>query len=191
MAEIESFNNCWSFKEEWVGAEKEKWSPPEESPDGVSHLVQPAVEGRKKVTPIPPRPTKSAFGQITSVVEPPAPSPVEIKQQKNSSDPVWLMMDKAKKFETPVEMSLIISLPTKSLYDVARESFEEGGDKVIEYIISNLDDNKIKDSLRLALHNAYGDFLNGSVNELGEPIAIKEPVISGPSADKNKNAKNE
>ena len=37
------------------------------------------------------------------------------------------MMDKAKKFETEVEMNLTISLPAKSLYDVADESFEDGG----------------------------------------------------------------
>ena len=77
-------------------------------------------------------------------------------QQAKMSDPVWVMMEKAKKFDTEVEMTLNIALPSKSLFDVADESFEEGGQKVIEYIIDNLDDSKLKDALKVALREAYG-----------------------------------
>jgi hypothetical protein len=203
MAEIEGPKNCWTFKEEWVGRQEERWSAPEEAPDGVSHLVQPFVPGRRKVTPFPPRPTRSNFGQISNPVQESdlTMQGTGISQQSSSNavnkaflgDPVWLMMDKAKKFDTQVEMSLTISLPSKSLYDVARDSFDEGGTKVIEYIISNLDDKKLKDSLRLALLDAYGDSEKPSVNELGEPIAIEEPVITSQIAvetDSKRNLKN-
>jgi len=202
MAEIDSPSNCWTFKTEYVGRQEERWSAPEEAPDGVSHLVQPFVEGRKKVTPVPPRPTKSAFGQINSFSESPNISPAggtNVQQQASndeigrlSNDPVYLMMDKAKKFDTVIEMNLVVSLPSKSLYNVADESFEDGGDKVIEYIIRNLDDQKLKDSLKRALKEAYGNEFSKEIKDsfnLKEPEVVEEPVIGEPIAEKTKSKK--
>ena len=147
MAEVDSPSNVWTFKEEWVGRQEERQ---EMDADGRMQIVQPFIEGRKKVTPIPPKPTKSSFGQVNSFSQ---GSNTNLSQGTNvqqrasndelgvvSNDPVYLMMDKAKKFDTVIEMNLIVSLPSKALYNVAEESFEEGGDKVIEYIIRNLDD---------------------------------------------------
>lgn len=188
MAEVPSTNpdNLWTFDTKWVGRQEERWSRPEDSPDGEVHLVQPFVKGRKKVTPKPPRKVKSVFGAIDKRIE---SAPPKSERSKYEGDPVWLMMEKAKKFDTDVEMSVTISLPSKSLYDVAKESFEEGGPKVIEYIIENLDNQKLKDSLKVALEDAYGEphgeeppeYLQQGV-DLGEPEAIEEPVISGPVA---------
>jgi len=167
MAEIDSPNNIWTFKEEWKGREEEIWSEPNDSPTGESHLVQPFREGRMEVHQIPPKRTTSNFGQITRHIETPTitQAPVNLVQQQapnaqppaNTNDPVWLMMDKAKKFDTEVEMTLKVALPTKSLYNVAKESFDDGGNKIIEYIISNLDDKSLKDALKEALKVAYGD----------------------------------
>lgn len=158
MAEIDSPQNCWGFNISWVGREEERWSPPEESSDGVSHLVQPFIEGRKKVVPIPPRPTKSNFGKIDNVVNLLIDN-VENKHKIdiNNMSPVNLMLDKAKKFGINIEMNLTISLPSKSLYGVISESFENGEDQFIEYIINNIDNHKIKESLKIALYNAYTD----------------------------------
>lgn len=177
MAEVSSTNseNLWTFDVKYVGRQEEKWSPPEESPDGVSHLVQPFFPGKKKVTPRPPKKVKSVFGTIDKHIEK-APTPEE--RPKYDGDPVWLMMDKAKKFDTNVEMTVTISLPAKSLYEVAKESFEEGGSKVIEYIIENLDNQKLKDSLKVALEDAYGEPHREDPPEyLQEPEAIQEPEI--------------
>jgi len=102
------------------------------------------------------------------------------------------MMDKAKKFDTVIEMNLIVSLPSKALYNVAEESFEEGGDKVIEYIIRNLDDQKLKDSLRRALKEAYGNEFSKEIKDsfnLKEPEAVEESVIGEPVVEKAKNKK--
>lgn len=194
MAEIESPKNCWTFSEKWVGREEERWSLPEDSPDGERHLVQPLVKGKKKVTPKAPKRTSSNFGQISN------PEPIAtvtpdnglIVQQGASidvTDPVYMMMDRAKKFDTPVIMDLVISLPSKSLYEVAKESFEEGGEKVIEYIISNLDNQKLKDSLKVALKFAYGDEDPpgepnvGPFVSLEERVAEVEPVVSDVKAE--------
>lgn len=185
MAEVENPKNIWTFDTKWVGREEEKWSRPEDSPDGEVHLVQPFVQGRKQTTPIPPRKSKAKFGAISNYVAPAPPAPVN----PLLNDPVWLMMDKAKKFDTDVEMIVTISLPTKSLYDVAKESFDEGGSKVIEYIIENLDNQKLKESLKTALMDAYGEDtsivpeLNIPEMDLGEPVAVVEPIIRKATED--------
>ncbi len=157
MAEISDPKNKWRFEEKWIGRQEEKWA---ENADGEKVCVKPFIKGRKKITPIPPKPVKAKFGKIdTSYTDKREEKREEKKEEKHQlhNDPVWVMMEKAKKFSTEVSMTLTISLPSKSLYDVAKESFDEGGTKVIEYIINNIDDKLLKDSLRTALTNAYED----------------------------------
>jgi hypothetical protein len=167
LAEIENPNNVWVFTEEWIGREEEKWDT---NSSGEQVCVIPFRPGRKKVTPIPPKTTISKFGQISTFTSTPPPNNDNIDsniknqqqaldkaQQSNSSDPVYIMCEKAKKFDTEISMTLNISLPKRSFYNVAKESFEDGGEKVIEYIIQNLDDQAIKASLKQALLESYED----------------------------------
>lgn len=173
MAEVSDPNNIWKFKTEWVGREEEVW---ETNKDGEKVCVQPFVEGRKKVTAIPPKKTESKFGQITEI----APVQTPIKQTINTQDPVFIMLDKAKKYDIVVPMELTIALPSKSLYNVAKESFEDGSSKVIEYIINNLDDTKLKNSLKIALLSAYEE-IEISNNTLFEPQLVDQPIIGEPT----------
>jgi hypothetical protein len=170
MAEIDSPNNRWKFKEEWVGRQEERW---ETNADGEKVCVQPFIPGKKKVIPIPPRPTTSRFGQVKPQPKPQKTPEQKVEElspeilkdkieemkreelQKKMSDPVYLMLEKAKKYSTEVPMVLTVYLPTVSLYDVVKESFDEGNKKFIDYIIDNLDEKLLKDSLRDALYSAY------------------------------------
>ncbi len=154
MAEVENATNIWTFDVKYVGRQEEKWSAPEDAPDGVSHLVQIFVEGKKKTTPIPPRKSKAKFGAINKHIEA-APPKEEKKKNQYEGDPVWLMMEKSKKNDTEINMSLIISLPSKSLFNVIQESFEDGDKKAISFIIDQIDDVKIKEGLEEALFLAY------------------------------------
>ena len=109
MAEIDSHTNVWTFAEEWVGRQEERWEL-NEAQERV--CVQPFVEGRRKVTATPPRRTsKAKFGEISKRIE--APVVQEKQVPELSGDPVWVMMDKARKFDTEVPMLLVISLPSK------------------------------------------------------------------------------
>jgi len=160
MAEVSDTKNLWLIKKEWVGREEEVW---DKNKDGEPVCVQPFKAGREKITLIPPRKTTTKFGTgLPTVIE----TPQAIKAKINSSDPVWVMMEKAKKFHTPIQMELTISLPAKSLYNVAKESFEEGGEKVIDFIINNIDDLKLKESLRTALYSAYEDVMEPKINNI-------------------------
>ena len=130
---------------------------------------------KKKINLVPPRPTRNQYGQLATTkdlieekktiivrderVQQQAPNEAQqapMAPPQDMSDPVYIMMEKAKKVDTEVEMTLNIALPSKSLFNVAVESFDEGGEKVVEYIIRNLDDKKLKDGLKEALYEAYG-----------------------------------
>lgn len=174
MAEIDDHKNAWQFKEEWVGRTEEVWVEQDETNPGNKVCVQPAVPGRKVIKLVPPRPTPkthSVFGiisngQTNSTPEPTSnPSdnlqkmPEEIKQPNsfNASDPVYILLSKSKKLDNEVNMQMIISLPPKSLYDLANDSFEDGGEKFIQYIVDELSVEDIKTSLKDAIRYAYND----------------------------------
>jgi len=165
MAEIDNPKNGWNFEEQWVGREEEVW---ELNGDGISVCVQPFVEGRKTFKLIPPTPTapsKSNFGVIEQKTITPnetilndtivgQTSPNVVSQPAaNMQDPVYIMISKSKKIDQIVEMELSVSLPSVSLFNVIAESFENGDEKLLEYIIQDIDvtsiKNAIKDSLRV------------------------------------------
>jgi hypothetical protein len=168
---------------------------------GETGVVNPRKK-KRAIELIPPRttpPNHSVFGQIKSSTVTPShviDNPVQntkvqqtqanAQPQTNSNDPVWLMCNSSKKFDTPVNLTLTISLPKKSFYNVAKESFESGGEKVVEYIIQNLDNQKIKDALKIALMEAYDDSPAPIKKVLPEgmfiPETVEEPEISGPVA---------
>jgi hypothetical protein len=163
MAEIDHPNNCWQFREEWVGREEEKW---ELNGEGISVCVQPYVPGKKVTRLIPPRttpPTHSAFGRIqrsfeaeNNVVQQLAASTQQnLGTTIDKSDPIYILMSKCKKSDTQISMDMTVSLPPKNLYNIAKESFEEGNDKFIDYIVNEITVNEIKDALKVAIKNMY------------------------------------
>lgn len=148
MAEIDHPDNRWSFKEVWVGRQEEKW---ELNAEQEKVCIQPLIKGRKTIKLICPKPTAartSVFGEINQVQAP-------AKSNVDTSDPVYIMMSKAKKVDNDVEMIMSIALPSKNLYNVAEESFDKGGKKVVEYIIENIDTKDIKDALKVAITQMY------------------------------------
>ena len=136
MAEVENATNIWKFNTEWKGRQEERTELNEAQ---VRVIVQPAIAGRQVITPIPPRKTNSNFGAITKHVEPVIVEP----SLPVIDDPVDIMVLNSKKFETEVSLDMIIFLPKKNLYSIIEESFN-GGDKMIEYIINNIDINLSK-----------------------------------------------
>lgn len=168
MAEIDHPDNCWKFKEEWVGRMEEVWVEQDETNPGNKVCVQPFVPGKKVTKLDPPRPTPkthSVFGIINNKPEPtpqPIPQPVQeiVKEvipesSLSKSDPVYILMSKAKKIDTDITMGMVISLPPKNLYEIAKESFDEGDDKFITYIVDELTVNEIKDALKVAIKEMY------------------------------------
>jgi hypothetical protein len=52
-------------------------------------------------------------------------------------------------------MNITISLPPKNLYYIAKESFDEGEKKFVEYIIGDIEVDKIKEAIKIAIMNMY------------------------------------
>jgi hypothetical protein len=169
MAEVSDPNNVWQFKEKWVGREEEIW---EQNADGESVCVQPAIEGRKVIDIIKPRqvaPRASNFGAISNAAEyapqppppPPPAAPIIVQATTldatgiDKSDPVFILMSKSKKVDTEIDMSLVISLPPKNLYNLAKESFEEGDEKFIKYIVSEITVAEIKEAIQEGIRQMY------------------------------------
>jgi hypothetical protein len=166
MAEVDSPRNVWSFKEEWVGREEEKW---EQNAEGIKVCVQPFSPGKKVIKLIPPKSTPanhSAFGRINSSFQTsttkrdhiPA-SMAEYASTSNikvdTSDPIYILISKSKRTDSEVSMDITISLPPKTLYNIAKESFEEGGTKFVEYIIGDIAVDKIQEALKTAITEMY------------------------------------
>jgi hypothetical protein len=170
MAEIEHPDNGWKFHEEWVGEEVGKMS--EDLDDqGRRHEIPTVTEiasdgkkgpiRRKVVRLIPPRPSyrPSNFGMISNVPTQPAQHstvPVStLAGNIDATDPVYILMSKAKKVDSEISMTLSISLPSKSLYNIAKDSFDDGEKKFVEYIIQNVTVDEIKEALKIAITNMY------------------------------------
>jgi hypothetical protein len=129
-------------------------------------LVELANPGRKVVDLIPPRQSSKSYIQSLTTTPSPTEEAVIVPQTpvntnatlqivKSSDDPVYIMMSKSKKSSMEIDMVLNISLPPKSLYDVAKESFENGDEKTLEYIIESLDISEIKRALKEGIKNMY------------------------------------
>ncbi|MCK9447127.1 hypothetical protein M0Q50_09775 [bacterium] len=155
MAEIENSNNCWKFEEKWVGREEEKW---EKNANGETVCVQPFSPGRKTWNLIPPRHTpkkSSSFGLINKIEE--VSQPIQDKQKSNvdENDPVYILMSKSKKSDIDINMNITISLPPKNLFILASESFDNGDEKFINYIVNEIGTDIIKESLKEAIKEMY------------------------------------
>jgi len=131
---------------------------------------------RKKIELVPPRPTPashSVFGKIQrsmTVQEPILPeahniqpqtvnTPVQqpVKPTYDTTDPVYILMSKAKKLDTEIIMEMTVALPPKNLYEIAKESFDEGNTKFIDYIVSEITVDEIKEALKIAIKQMYDD----------------------------------
>lgn len=129
---------------------------------------------KKQIELIPPKPTPpshSVFGAISKSSEPAlesklsatieTPSPAQEKASEpigskvDKTDPVYILMSKAKKSDLDISMEMSISLPPKTLYDIAKESFDNGDDKFLDYIVDEIATEEIKEALKIAIRSMY------------------------------------
>jgi len=193
MAEVENMSKLWTFKEEIIGEDTNRTELDWESQirydvPTVTEIMsdgQKVPVKKKKINFIPPARTRQQIveSKFGTIINPPPPPPlppsviteVDLKTI-NSNDPVWITMNKAKKIDTEVNMTLTISLPSKSLFDVVKESFDDGNKKGLEYIIENIDLSDIKEALKKGINAMY----NPNQEEAGnywEPECIEEPEV--------------
>lgn len=78
-----------------------------------------------------------------------------IQQNVSSMDPVRILVNSCKKHDTPVEMTINMKLPSKYIYNIAVNEFEDGLDKFINCIVDGIDTKMIIEQLKDALRLAY------------------------------------
>lgn len=177
MAEIDHPNNCWKFEEKIIGGESDRTEIDWESQirydipsvDEIANAdlsesggTTKPIKKKKVVNLIPPKPSapkSSNFGTVTNAIRPTTPSP-DLTNTIDTSDPIYILMSKSKKTDSEITMNLTISLPAKNLYNIAKESFENGDEKFITYIVDELTVKEIKDAIKIALREMYDETLD-------------------------------
>jgi hypothetical protein len=109
----------------------------------VASFKRPAPKVEKPQVPQPTyvSPTVEVSKPATTVHEP--------------NDPVKILAKTCKKRDTDIDLTISIKLPSKAVYDIAADEFENGGDKFIDCLIEGVDVNSIISALRNALVEAY------------------------------------
>ena len=122
------------------------------------HKLDGATAVFKKTAPEPaPEPEVAIPSTPPLVVTPEYTRPtVETTyEEPSTSDPVRILAKTSKKRDTDIDLTISIKLPSKSVYKIASEEFEDGGSKFINYLIEGIDINSIISELRNALTAAY------------------------------------
>lgn len=115
-----------------------------------------------------PSATKQAVPALK--VETPLPASAPVQEQPTSQaststtvfqhsiskdDPIEILAKTCKKHPTDINLTITMDLPSKAIYKMVSDEFEEGGIGFINCLISNLDVNDVIDSIRTALILAY------------------------------------
>lgn len=82
-------------------------------------------------------------------------TPQHVKVNTSETDPVSILVNKSKKYEKEVDITLTMMLPSKDLFNIVKGNFDNGVDKFIDNIIRDLDVSDIISSIREALYVAY------------------------------------
>lgn len=72
-----------------------------------------------------------------------------------SSDPIRILVDTCKKHETEISLSINLNLPSKTVYNIAADEFDDGGKKFIHYITNDIDVSDIIKAIECALTESY------------------------------------
>lgn len=90
------------------------------------------------------------------VIEPVVVTPSFAKEEKTmKNDPVYLIIKNCKKRPTEIGLSLSIDLPSKSVFNMAKDDFEDGASKFIDCVVEDIDPKVILDAIKGALIEAY------------------------------------
>ena len=83
-------------------------------------------------------------------------------------NPIVSLLQKQKPNWVEVGLDLKLNLPTKNLYSILTSSFEDAEEEIIEFVVSDLDIELIKESLRINIREIYKT--NGNSKKIGSKI---------------------
>jgi hypothetical protein len=80
---------------------------------------------------------------------------LEQKKQPEQLGPIGILAKTCKKHSTDINITVTMDLPSKAVYSMVSEEFENGGIEFIDSLIANLDVKDVIDSIRTSLILAY------------------------------------
>lgn len=111
------------------------------------------MHGQRKVTMIPkngkskPKPKAAVKPKVQKEAKQPEP--------KIGVDPVIILLEKAKKEKHTYGIDLNVDAISKDLFNVVKDTFDEGEEKALDYIVSLIDMEKLKSQLKEKLKEVY------------------------------------
>ena len=79
------------------------------------------------------------------------------KKQEETTNPIAILVNASAKNPITIPMELTIDLPSKDLFNIIKNNFEDGSEKFIDVILSHIDYDMLVSSLKEALTNAYNE----------------------------------
>lgn len=134
----------------------EKLIPPKRS----QHIIDlPTFEEYAKTVETPSKTPQAEMKTDKPTVEPPSVKTHKDEQKeetvKKSFDPIRILVDSCKKHDTQIDLTLNMKLPSKVISNIADSEFEDGFDKFIDCVVSDIDTELIIKELRKALSESY------------------------------------
>ena len=108
-----------------------------------------------------PVPRRAAPANVVYGDPAPAPIPARLNSAKvnisgmSESDPVKILAKTCKKHPTDINLILTINLPSKSIYNIAKSEFDNGGEKFVDCLVEEMNISEIVKSVSIALRTAY------------------------------------
>lgn len=115
--------------------------------DGTVHPINPEQEA------IVPQP---------DVVHWTEPLRIPEYEAQTQADPVEILAKNCKKHPTDISMTVTIDLPSKSVFNIAKDEFADGAKKFIDYLTAQIDVNEIISSIKDSLYATYLNDMQGS-----------------------------
>lgn len=120
--------------------------------DGGEVEIPGVMHGQKKVTMV-----KKPGGKRKKPTPPPTKMVREGEKPKPAvaTDPVIILLEKAKKEKHTYDIELNVDAISTQLFGVVKDTFDDGEEKALDYIVSLIDMDKLKEQLKEKLKEVY------------------------------------
>lgn len=111
----------------------------------------------EKEVPVPTQvqqPTQQV--SMEPIIRKEEPKPQMMNSVPVNNDPVYILAKTCKKHDTEINLTLNINLPSKAIYTLAENEFDNGGQKFVSYLVDEIDPKIILSALKVALLDSYG-----------------------------------
>ncbi len=153
VVKIDSAEDAWEVKEEVIIDIHE-----EKGQDGQIYEIPGPDHGKVKTVKVPKLRKPTNLAQPSQIVQNNNFTQTNEIKVKNSTDPVFTLLEKAKKQKDTFDISLRVDVITQALFEVISENYDDGEEKSLDYIVSLINVEELKTQLKEKLRNVY----NGS-----------------------------